>query len=153
MRIKDTLFVIILLISTTSYCQIQMQSSGGSKVVVGKCKNGAYTQAELSYTIEEKDTLYTLLYLNQKYSTLTDYVTLTFSEEGGTKNQLYSILKSVFSEENKKNKEYKQSFKLGNDQVIASNYRTMGVTSVMLFTSKGYCFLTESQLEKVFGMN
>jgi hypothetical protein len=150
---KLVLFIACLFFVTSSFCQIQLQGEGPSKVVIGKCKNGMYTQAELAYTLIETDTVYTLMYLNAKYTTLTDYVTLTFSEEGGTKNQLYGLFKSFFSDENKKNKEYKQSFKLGNEQVIASNYRALGVTSVMLYTSKGYCYLTESQIEKLFGMN
>ena len=153
MNSKLIILIISLFVGTSSFSQIQLQGSGPTKVLIGKCKNGMYTQAELSYSLIDNDTVYTLVYLNAKYTTLTDYVTLTFSEEGGTKNQLYGLFKSFFSEENKKNKEYKQSFKLGNEQVIASNYRALGVTSVMLYTIRGYCYLTESQIEKLFGMN
>lgn len=153
MNIKLLFPFLGLFFTTSSFAQLQLQDSGSKSVLVGKCKNGMYTQAELSYTLVGNDTMYTLTYLNAKYTTLTDYVTLTFSEEGGTKNQLYTVFKSFFSDENKKNKEYKQAFKLGNEQVIASNFRAMGVTSMMLYTSKGYCYLTEAQVEKLFGMN
>lgn len=153
MNIKVLLAIVSLFISTYSFSQLQLQEASPKSVLVGKCKNGMYTQAELSYSLVGNDTMYNLMYLNAKYTTLTDYVSLTFGEEGGTKSQLYSVLKSFFSDENKKNKEYKQSFKLGTEQVIASNFRAMGVTSVMIYTSKGYCYLTESQIDKVFGMN
>ena len=147
------LITIFCFIGLKLSAQIQIQTSN-SEVIVGKCKNGAYTQAQLSYTIQEdKDTLYAFLFLNAKFSALTDYQTIQFSGENNAVSDLYNILKSFFTEENKKNKEYKVEFKLGNTQVIASNVRIMGVTSVMIFTTKGYVYLTEKQVEKVFGKN
>ena len=60
MKTKNILFALTLFFSTSSFCQIQVQSSENPKIVVGKCKNGMYTQAELSYVVNDKDTLYTL---------------------------------------------------------------------------------------------
>ena len=147
------LLAILCLINLNLEAQIQIQNPN-PEVIVGKCKNGAYTQAQLSYVIQQdKDTLYTFLFLNAKYSTLTDYQSIVFSGENNTINDFYSVLKSFFSDENKKNKDYKVEFKLGATQVIASNLRIMGVTSVMILTSKGHVYLTEKQVDKVFGKN
>lgn len=145
----------LCLIFAFLYCfhaeaQIQIQKSE-SPVVIGKCKNGAYTQAQLSYMVQsDKDTLYNFSFLNAKYTTIDEYQDLLFSGENNTLNDFYGILKSVFKDENKKNKEYQVEFKLGNTQVVVSTYRTMGVTSVLLTTGKGYCYLTEKQVKKIF---
>ena len=119
---------------------------------MGTIKVVGSIQAQLYYRIVEEDTLYTLLFRNQEYQQLVDYSSVTFSAEDNTLKKLYDILKSVFTEENKKNKEYKVKLKLGETEVIISNFRIMGGTSVMFFTSDGYITLTEKQVDKLFGI-
>lgn len=148
---KPILLSIFTFIAVSSFSQIQVNKIEPANVV-GRIKSVGSLVAEITYRIQEdKDTLYTLLYRNSEYSTLVDYQSVKFSSEGNTLNELYKIMKSVFADENKKNKDYKVSFKLGETEVIVSNFRMMGVTNAMFFTRKGHFFISDKQLEKLFG--
>jgi hypothetical protein len=114
---------------------------------IGKCKNGAYTQAEITFKPTKEDTVFRFTYLNAKYSTLNDYQTITFNSEGNTLSSFYSVLKDMFS----KQKGSEQSFKLGDTDVIVSNKKNMGVTALLIYTPNGYVYLTEKQVDKTFG--
>jgi hypothetical protein len=151
MRQIITLFAVLF--ASISFAQIQVSQvhTKAEEHVVGSLKPAGYFHSELTYRIEDKDTIYTLMYRNAKYSQIRDYKSLKFSGEDNTLNQLYDVIKSVFSDENKKNKDFKVELKLGETQVIISNFKTMGITSAMFFTSDGYFYLTEKQLDKLFG--
>ena len=148
---KCVLLFTVMLTSVAGRSQIEIKKKE-PKVIMGTIKVVGSIQAQLYYRIVEEDTLYTLLFRNQEYQQLVDYSSVTFSAEDNTLKKLYDILKSVFTEENKKNKEYKVKLKLGETEVIISNFRIMGGTSVMFFTSDGYITLTEKQVDKLFGI-
>jgi hypothetical protein len=123
--------------------------------LIGKVKTGGiYLLASLEYVLDEqKDTVYTFNYRNLEYDKITVYHSFTFNNEGNTLDEFYNLLKTFFTDENKKNKDYKLSIKLSETPLILSNFRTMGVTSVMIYlgSGKGYVYLTERQVDKVFG--
>ena len=149
---KSLLLIICVITSPMiTFSQISEAKKVEPQKVIGTIKSVGMTQHELSYRINEGDTLYTLMYRNADYKYITEFEFVNFSGEDNTLDKLYDILKSVFSEENKKNKEYQVKFKLGEKDVIVSNFRTMGVTSVMFFTHDGHCFWTEKQIDKLFG--
>lgn len=143
------LTAILLSVCFSASSQIEVQATPKS-IAIGKVKSGSTTLAELSYTVTDGDTLYTILYNNMEYKTLTDYQYLRFNEDGGTLNKLYEVIKSVFLDENKKNKDYSVSLKLGADQVVIGNIRLMGTTSALISGPKGYVYLTEKQVDKLF---
>jgi hypothetical protein len=135
--------------SFNSMAQLQVQKVPET-TVVGKTYNGGSSPVlELSYRLEGTDTLYTFMFINSKYS-MGDYQSVHFSGEGNTLNDLYNILMTFFTDEHKKDKDYTVNLKLGSENVVLKNYRIFGSTSVMFYTPKGYCFLTEKQIKKVF---
>lgn len=112
--------------------------------------------AQLSYTINpdgDKDTVYTIRFRNYRYKVISETFQVQFSGEGGSLDSLYSLMKSVFAEENKNNKDYSVSVTLGKEIIALSNYRTLGTTLVMFQTQDGYGLLKESQVEKLFVKN
>lgn len=134
----------------TAHSQIEIKEKPKA-VTLGKVKSGSALIAELTYTVEDKDTLFTIFYNNAEYKTLTDIQAIVFDGQDNTFGKFYDVLKSFFSDENKKNKEYAVSLKLGGKNVNLMNMRVMGTTSVMVHGEKGYFYLTEKQVDKLFG--
>lgn len=84
------------------------------------------------------------------YGYINNYNTAQFTGDQ-TLADLYNILKSAFSEENKKNKDFGLYFMLGDKFCQVRNFRALGVTSVVFYIESTYCHLTERQVEKLFG--
>src|SRR6218665_2696193 len=115
------------------------------EIVVGQIKLGGALAAKPSYTIDS------LLYRHAGYEYVTSFEEVKFNADKQTLDQLYSLMMSVFTKENSKNKEYKVEMMLGTTPVIISSRRSMGITGVMFFTSKGYTILSKNQVNKLFG--
>lgn len=151
-NVKNVLMVlpaVLFLTGVKSYGQIEMKES--PKVfVIGSVKPGARTIAELTRTVIDSDTAYGLTFSNAKYTTLSDYKTVIF-RGSETIDQLYNLMKTVFTDENKKNKDYKIDFKLGDNDVSIMNYRVMGITSMWFWSDGAYFYLSEKQVDKLFG--
>lgn len=143
------LLILFLLISSIVHSQIQVKTIP-DKVTIGKVGSGGGFIAELYYTVSDTDTTYYLMYNNFKYTHITDIQSVSFSSVDGTLEKLYSIMKSIFLSENKKNKDYKVALKLGSDDVVISNNRLLGVTQLMFYTPKGYFLISEKQVDKLF---
>ena len=149
---KRLLFILSMTITTQCFSQIEVNRESSKDVIVGQVKNGAYLHSQLMYTVNgEKDTTYAIFFRNAKYETLSDFQYVTFTNDGGTLDTLYNILKSFFTEEHKKDKDYKVEFKLGKDDVTVENFTMLGKTSVMFWTSKGYFYINDKQVDKLFG--
>jgi hypothetical protein len=144
------LFVAVFFVTTNLSAQIEIKETL-PKFTVGTYKAGGVMHTELSYRITDKDTVYTLIYKNAKYSSLVDYKSISFNSDNNTLQTFYNLLKSFFSNEHKKDKDYKVSFKIGDTNVTASNFRTMGITGVTLFTPEGYITMNERMVDKTFG--
>ena len=149
---KKLLAVTLVLLSFLSYGQITVLNTP-KLLEVGKVKSGIYTSGEIYYTVEGKDTTYTFRYMNAQYKMITDYKSVYFQSDNNALNEFYKICKSVFSEENKKNKNYFVEFKLGNDFVFVKNSRMFGINYITIgVLDKGYTIqLLESQIDKLFG--
>src|SRR5579871_2488125 len=150
-----TTFIVLIFTSMTfsAFSQLQVEKPL-KKVSIGKVAPAGQFLAELYYYVPDdgdKDTTYSLMYKNQEYETLFDLQHLRFSSEGNTIKELYKLLQTFFTDENKKNKDYKVNIKLGQDQILLTNYRQMGIGSVFITTPKGYFILTERQVDKLFG--
>ena len=106
------------------------------------------TKAEgsLIQKIKDKDTVYTLKFKNYNDKTLHE---ISFSEKGGALNSLYKILASFFYPENKKNKDYKKTFKLGEEDITCT-MELAGNRSVVFSTNEGYFLINEKELNKLF---
>jgi hypothetical protein len=148
---KKLLVLLISFVSFASYGQISVINIPKSNEV-GKVKSGMYTHAEITYMVDDKDTTYTFTYLDAQYKMLTEYKSVYFQSDGKSLESFYKICKSVFNEQNKKNKDYSVSFKLGNDFMFVRNSRMFGIGYVTIgVIDKGYTIqLLESQIDKLF---
>jgi hypothetical protein len=122
--------------------------------IVGKIAPMGAFIAELSYRpneADETDTTYTLRFNNMKYTHIDAITSVQFSGIGNAVSGLYKVFKSVFSEENKSNKDYTVQFTLGKELVSISHTKGMGITSAMFLIKDAYFMLTEKQVDKLFG--
>lgn len=135
-----------------SLCSLFAQSqitikSTPKQNVIGK---SGITEQLIQY-IENDDTSYVFMFRNSKYQSIVDITQVVFKDVDSTLSSFYTLMKSVFLDENKKNKEYRVKFNLGNTEVIISTYLLMGKTSVWFWTSEGYAYFTEKEVDKIFG--
>ena len=149
---KLLLLLPIYLICQSTYAQIVILEIPKS-IEIGKMKNGTYTHFKISYNLEDQDTTYTFTYRDAQYSVLDDYKSVLFQSDGNSLESFYKICKSVFKEENKKNKNYSVHFKLGNDMMSVTNSRIFGITYMRIgIIGKGYSIpILEFQIDKLFG--
>lgn len=146
------LLPLILLMPSVSFSQSQQQLEKTIQhKIIGEVKSAGYLIAKLSYRVADKDTLYSFMFLNQKYESLSDYQTISFTNHQNTLKQLYGILKNCFSEENKIQKRYKVDFKLGQEWASARLSKLKGEDSVLFDTEHGLFHLLEKQVDKLFG--
>ena len=152
---KLILIAFALIVSIPSFAQIQViDVNKSSSVTVGKLKSGFAFIADLEYKLDDKDTVYTLSFQNNRYQQIVAIESINFSSDGNALDGFYSICKSVFSEENKKNKDYSVTFTLGNQTIMVINSRMMGIPYVRILVGNSFTFpLLESQIDKLFGKN
>jgi hypothetical protein len=145
----------ITLVSFVSYGQIQVYNVNTTpKTSIGKIKSGLAFVAEMEREVEGKDTTYTLYYQEGQYQHITSIKSLHFNSVGNSFDSFYEICKSVFKDENKKNKDYMVTFKLGDKDIAVVNSRMMGVTCVRVMIGNSYTNpLVENQIDKLFGRN
>ncbi len=109
-------------------------------------------KAEMLYVTNGDDSTYMLLLENMdKPKNKSKYFSIRFQGKNNTYEKLYTILKSFFLDENKKNKSYYKAFQLGATNVKVQHNRFVG--SVGIKISAGYEFITlsEKQVDKLFG--
>lgn len=150
---KKLLMLLTMIFSLTAFAQIEIKKAS-IDVTVGKAQQMGVLTAELSYRISDEDTIYTIVYRNCRYTSIVDFKSFSFDGVGNTKNELHKILKSFFVEENRKNKEYKLDLKLGDTNVSVSGEKMgFGTYCVRIWTERGYFYLTENQVGKLFGLS
>lgn len=157
-KLKKILCVFTLVLFTIN---VNSQISIDEKIIwteVGKVKRGGQKMAYIEYTVSKRnnDTTYFFTFKNEKYTTIVDFQHVSFVNSK-TLSDLYKIMKSAFLEENKKDKDFMVSFKLGDKDVFVSNRRSFGLTLVVFHIYNGpildshYISLGESEVEKLFG--
>jgi hypothetical protein len=153
---KAILLLCILALYTASM-QAQVQISNIKQPVrIGEAKNGPYSIAKLTYLVNEtnsNDTTYTFSFRDSRFKDRMEYADISFKSDGNAKDDFYSIIKTVFSAENKRNKQYEVTFKLGKELVQVKNFRFTGITYAMLvFNGEAQTIpLLKSAVNKTFG--
>lgn len=152
---RNFIFILFSLIkSSTTDGQIKIEEKMpiSNSVIIGNVKSGPNVLATLTYEIQnDNDTLCHLKFKDFKYQTVEDFQSLLFFNKENTLEILYKTLKSFFTEENKKDKKYSVNIKLGDEDIIMNKYRTIGISAVIINTKTGYVYLTENQVDKLFG--
>lgn len=148
--------MIVSVLSLFAHGQISAPQKVEPSTIVGKIAPMGGFVAELSYRkneADDKDTTYMLRFNNMKYTRIDVIESVRFSGIGNAVEDLYKVFKSVFSEENKNNKEYVAQFSLGKDAVVISHTKGMGIISAMFLVRDAWFSLTEKQVDKLFGKN
>lgn len=131
---KNILLLICLLWSGLTYSQ--------SKTIGKIAPMGAFV-ADLGYSVNGKDTIYTLTFNDKKYTKIDAFKVISFNDIGF----FYNKLKESF----KKDNNYTETFDLGKYSITIKKTKSMGVISVMILVDDAYTTLTEKQVDKLFG--
>lgn len=119
--------------------------------LIGQCMDGTDVRAKLSYAVTNRDTAYILSLRNAQINAADDYHSIAFSGSSKLVNELYGLIKLMLFKQNKTHKNYSITIALGAKLVVISTTRILGVTSAVICLPDGYNYLTDRQLDKVFG--
>jgi len=144
---------ILLIASVFSFGQIKMINvKEKQNASVGKLRNGYALIAEIEYVVLDKDTIYTLSYQDNKYQYVVSIKSLDFNNSDNAFEEFYKICKSVFTEQNRKNKDYSVFFTLGGKDIMVVNSKLFGLPYCRILIDNTYTApLTENQVDKLFG--
>ncbi len=140
----------MVLITSASHAQLTEREAAAWQPI-GKLKFGGITKASLEYKTVGGDTNYLLFIKDFREQPKDNYFSITFKSTDGTLGKLYTILKSFFLPENKRDKKYSRTFQLGNTTVNVSHKLLIGSRGIMFFTSAGYANWSERDIDKLFG--
>lgn len=141
---KKLILLLFIFQNITVMSQITLMQQK-KEITIGKVFSIGDIKAEIG-----SDTTYYFTFSNHKYPALKEYKTLSFKGGKATLDQLYGLMMSVFTEENKNNKDYKQEIRLGDEPVIIATYKSMG-TFCQFHTLGAYVNLSENHIKKLFG--
>ena len=147
---KMMLLIILLMAFSASYAQIEEREAAGWQVI-GRLKFGGITKAKMEYTVSGNDTTYLLFIKDVRDQPKDNYFGITFKSVDGTYEKLYTILKSFFLPENKKDRKYSRTFNLGNTGVHVQHYQLITGRGIMVSTNEGYTYWSAKDIDKLFG--
>lgn len=122
---------------------------------IGELKSGGiYFISSLQFTKglpNDSTNTYLWMYRNQKYTTLTDIKSISFTSNSKELDSFYEMLKTQISSP----KGTEKQLMLGKTDVLIKTIRNLGVSSLTIFdlTNDGFFYLTSNQLDKLFGKN
>ncbi|GAA4457247.1 hypothetical protein GCM10023189_27670 [Nibrella saemangeumensis] len=145
------------LLSLSSFGQLhEIEASKTNWTTVGEIKWLANTKASLKYFVSKTDTTYHLyLQDDQKLKNSSDmtvykHFSIFFSGIDNTIGNLYDLLNTFFTAENRKNKELEKIFKLGNEMVHVQHYPKLTAPAIMVSTKENHIVLTQKEIKKLF---
>ena len=120
---------------------------------IGKLKSLGSTIASLEYSVSGRDTIYLLLmkdFTKRGENAEAQYFSIKFNGVDDTLKNFHQLLKSFFLDENRKDKKYTQTFRLGDQMVHLQHTLLVTGKGVMLSTKEGYINLSKGNIEKLF---
>jgi len=142
--------VMLAMVSLTSFAQIEMRETA-NWILIGELKFGGISKAKLQYIHSGGDTTYMLFIKDVREQPKNHYFGINFKGIDNTFNTLYDILKACFLKENRKNRKYEKTFKLGDSFVHLQHYRLITAPGIMFSTKEGHAYFTEKDIDKLFG--
>ncbi|MEP7373941.1 MAG: hypothetical protein ABI675_11165 [Chitinophagaceae bacterium] len=118
---------------------------------IGRLKFGGITKAKMEFTASGTDTTYMLFIKDVRDKPENHYFSITFKNVDGTYEKFYTILKSFFLAENKKNRRYSRTFRLGDGSVNVQHHQLITSRGIMFSTNDGYTYWSEKDIDKLFG--
>ncbi len=146
------IFLFCVLCFQISDAQITMTEKADWKNV-GKMKSLGSTMASLEYRVSGRDTIYFLFmkdFTKRGENSDPQFFSITFNGMDNTLEKFYQLLKSFFLEENRKNSNYTQAFRLGEQMVYLQHSLLITGKGVKLSTKEGYINLSKGDIEKLF---
>lgn len=119
--------------------------------LIGRLHFGGITKAKMEYIANGSDTTYNLFIKDVREQPKDNYFSISFKNTDDTYEKLYTILKSFFLRENRKNKKYSRTFTLGNTGVNVQHYLLITGHGIMFYTHDGYTYWSENDVDKLFG--
>lgn len=119
--------------------------------VVGELKSLGVTKARMQFLPHGSDTTYMLFMKDMKNPKVVNYFSVSFRNINNTYGQLFDLMKTFFTEENRRNKKYEQTFRLGTTYVHIQHKPLITSHGIMLTTKEGFIYLSERDIEKLFG--
>lgn len=151
---KKILFCFLYVISFhIAEAQITMAQKAEWKSV-GKLKSLGSTLASLEYNVSGRDTIYLLFmkdFTKRGENAEAQFFSIKFNGMDNTVEKFYQLSKSFFLDENRKNKNYTQSFRLGDQMVYLQHNLLVTGKGVRLSTKEGYINLSKGDNDKLFG--
>ena len=147
---KIILLITAIFAITTAKAQLEERQAADWKLI-GALKFGGITKAKMEYINSGTDTTYLLFVKDFRDEPKDHYFSIKFKSTDDTFSKLYTILKSFFLPENKKNKDYSRTFNLGNTAVNVSHKRLITSRGIMFYTNDGYANWSEKDIDKLFG--
>jgi hypothetical protein len=126
---------LLLAFSTASFSQLTKLATPPAIITVGQVKHGGVMMAQLSYSLSNGDTLYTILFNDATYAHANIFKGIVFKEENGTVRDLYNTLKEAI----KSKADAEIAFELGFDKVNVTTKQ------------QGYFTLMSKDIDKLFG--
>lgn len=148
---KVFFFITAFLITTATVNAQLTEKEPGNWQLIGKLKFGGITKASLEYKSNGTDTTYLLFIKDQREGIKDNYFGINFKNTNGTYSKLYTILKSFFLDEHKKDKAYSRTFELGTTSVNVSHKRLITSRGIMFYTKDGYTTWSENDIDRLFG--
>jgi hypothetical protein len=145
------IIVAILVVAGTALkAQLEEREAADWKVI-GRLKFGGITKAKMEYTVAGNDTTYLLFIKDVRDQPKDNYFGVTFKSVDGTYEKLYSILKSFFLPENRRDKKYSRTFNLGKTGVHVQHYQLITGRGIMFSTTEGHTYWSAKDIDKLFG--
>lgn len=132
--------------------QITMTEKADWKTI-GQLKSLGSLIASLDYNVSGRDTTYLLFmkdFTKRGDNAESQFFSIRFDGVDDTLETFYQLLMSFFTAENRKNKDYSKSFRLGEQMVYLQHYLLITGKGVKLSTSDGYINLSKGDIEKLF---
>jgi hypothetical protein len=135
---------------TAAFAQIEEQQSAKWETI-GELKTLGITKAKMQFVASGSDTTFLLLMKDMHRHEDTNYFSIKFNSTGNTFGKFYDLLKSFFIEENRKNRDYMRTVKLGSTMVNFQHNPLIGGPGVRITTNDGYVNLTQRDIDRLFG--
>jgi len=120
---------------------------------IGKMRSLGSTIASLEYRVSGRDTTYLLFmkdFTRRGEDAESQYFSIRFNGIDNTLDTFYQLLKSFFLDGNRNDKNYTQSFRLGEQMVYLQHSLLITGKGVKLSTKEGYINLSKGDIEKLF---
>lgn len=142
---KATFIITFLLHTLLTNGQVQ-KTENIKYTTIGEAKLGGIPYASLEYRIDNKDTVYLLIFRNSEYEVLVEYEHVSFTEKGGTLKDLYQILAESFTHK----RDEETSFSLGAENMIARVISTGKWIRVYRLSDGANFSISRKHLDKLF---